>query len=152
MRAIHLRWAVAATVLIAIAVWTGTLVPQAKEPTADEAAATDTRPHFALMLYEDSGYQSPAEGEMDQRVAEYSAWARDLAAKGDLVDGAKLSGEGVLLHRDRPRNEALPTGTEGMLAGYFLIRASSLAEAERIAAGCPHLSYGGTISIRSIDA
>lgn len=151
MRTIHLRWATAAAVLVALAVWAGTLVPQAGEPAAGEAIA-DTRPQFALMLYEDAGYQSPAPDEMETRVAEYSAWARELAKQGYLVDGAKLSERGVLLHRDRPRDEALPVSAEGMLAGYFMIRAASLAEAERIAADCPHLAYGGTVSIRPIDA
>ncbi len=151
MRAIHMRWAVAATVLVAISVWAGTLVPQNNESAVPETAV-DARPHFALMLYEDAGYQSPAAGEMDTRVAEYSAWARDLASRGYLVDGAKLTEQGVLLHRDRARSEKLPAAAEGVLAGYFMIRAASLEEAERLAAQCPHLAYGGTVSIRPIDS
>lgn len=154
MKAIHLRWAVASTVLLAAGVWAGTLMPQATEPSAPTTDATlDSRPAFALMLYEDAGYQSPAAGEEHAaRVAEYSAWAGKLAAQGNLVDGAELLDRGVLLHRDRPRADAVPTGAEGILAGYFVIRAVSLEEAERIAADCPHLAYGGTVSVRPTGA
>lgn len=152
MKSIHLRWALAATVLVAAGVWAGTRVPQDEVQSTAVAVAADTRPAFALMLYEDAGYQAPAEGEHDARVAEYSAWARDLAARGNLVDGAELIDRGVLLHRDRPRAEAVPTGTEGILAGYFVIRAASLEEAERIAAECPHLAYGGAVSVRPTGA
>ena len=153
MKAIHLRWALAATVLVAMGVWAGTMVPQTRENAATDTAATDTRPHFALMLYEDREYQAPAEGQHDKRVAEYNAWARELAGQGYLVGGAELStSNGVLLHRDRPRIESVPSSSIGVLDGYFMIRASSLAEAERIAADCPHLAYGGTVSVRAAGA
>lgn len=154
MKAIHLRWALAATVLVAAGVWAGTQMPAPIEsmPQANEPAAQDTRPAYALMLYEDANYQAPAEGERAARVGEYSAWARELAAKGNLVGGAELLDGGVLLHRDRPRAEIVPTGAEGMLAGYFVIRASSLEEAEKIAADCPHLAYGGSVSVRPTGA
>lgn len=148
MKSIHLRWGLAATVLIAAGVLAGTRIPQQPEQAAD----IDTRPAFALMLYEDRDYQAPAEGEHAARVAEYSAWARKLAARGDLVDGAELLDGGVLLHRDRPRSEIVPVAAEGVLGGYFVIRAESLEAAERMAADCPHLRYGGTVSIRPTGA
>ena len=154
MKAIHLRWGLAATVLIAAGVWAGTQIPASVEPVpqSQTPAAQDTRPAYALMLYEDANYQAPAEGEHAARVAEYSAWARKLASEGNLVDGAELLDRGILLHRDRPRSETVPMGTEGLLAGYFVIRASSLEEAESIAADCPHLAYGGSVSVRPTGA
>ncbi|MGH9578829.1 MAG: hypothetical protein ACRD3R_15430, partial [Terriglobales bacterium] len=134
MKAIHMRWALAATVLLAAGVWAGTQVQKTSETAAPVIpAVADARPVFALMLYEDARYETSTEDEYAARVAEYSAWARKLAAQGNLVDGAELLDRGVMLHRDRPRSEAVPTGTEGLLAGYFVIRADSLEEAERIA-------------------
>jgi hypothetical protein len=156
MKAIHLRWGVAAAVLLAAGVLTGTQLPRAEQAGPDttaDAAAPDTRPAFALMLYEDARYQAPGgEGEHAARVAEYSAWARKLAGDGNLVDGAELLDGGVLMHRDRPRRDGVPSGEEGRLAGYFVIRAASIEEAERIAADCPHLAYGGTVSLRPTGA
>jgi hypothetical protein len=152
MTSIHLRWGLAATVLLAAGVWAGTLVPGAAAPEAAPAVA-DARPAFALMLYEDANYQAPAPGEEHAaRVAEYSAWARQLAAAGNLVDGAELLEGGVLLRHGAPRAEGTPMAAEGVLAGYFVIRAASLEEAEKIAADCPHLGYGGTVSLRQTGA
>ncbi len=156
MKTIHLSWGLAATVLLAVGVASGM---QLSKPSGDSAPAAvevptpDTRPAFALMLYEDANYQSPTDdADHAARVAEYSAWAGELASQGQLVDGAELLGRGVLLHRERPRVDGVPTSNEGLLAGYFIIRAASLEDAERIAADCPHLAYGGTVSVRPIGA
>ena len=58
--------------------------------------------------------------------------------------------------RGYDRNLALgalaAAGGLGILAGYFVIRAASLEEAERIAAECPHLTYGGAVSVRPTGA
>ena len=67
-------------------------------------------------------------------------------------DAAELLDRGVLLHRDRPRSHGVPTSNEGLLAGYFVVRADSLEDAERIAADCPHLAHGGTVSVRPTGA
>jgi len=151
MKAIHLRWGLAAAVLLGVGVASGMQLskPSVEAGPAAEAPAPDTRPAFALMLYEDAGYQAPAgEAEHRARVAEYSAWAGQLAGEGRLVDGAELLDRGVLLHRDRARADGVPASDEGRLAGYFVIRAASLEEAEQVAADCPHLAYGGTVSLR----
>jgi hypothetical protein len=143
MRKIHLRWGLAAAALLAAGIWAGTLVPSEGKP-----AVKDTRPQFALMLYEGPGYDAPTESEHPARVEEYVAWARELSADGRFVHGKELMNRGVLLHRDRPQAEIVPAGPEGILDGYFVIRAESLEDAARIAADCPHLDYGGTVSVR----
>jgi hypothetical protein len=147
MKKIHLRWGLAAAALLAAGVWAGTLVPSKGEP-----AARDTRPQFALMLYEGPGYDAPTAEEHPARVKEYVAWASELSADGRFVHGNELMNRGVLLHRERPRTELVPAGPEGILDGYFVIRAESLEEAERIAGDCPHLAYGGTVSVRPTGA
>jgi hypothetical protein len=156
MKTIHLYWSLAAAVLLAVGVAFGMQLSQQtgdEGPTVAATPPTDTRTAFALMLYEDAGYQAPV-GEDDHaaRVAEYGGWARKLAGEGRLVDGAELLNQGVLLHRERPRADGVPGSDEGLLAGYFVIRAASLEEAERVAAECPHLKYGGTVSVRPTGA
>lgn len=141
MKNIHLAWAVAAAILMVVGLAVGRGVPR-------DVAPEDSRPQFALMLYEDSSYQAATHAE--DRVAEYSAWARSLAQRGLLVDGAELSNTGVLLNGTHSAPDAVPVSAQGMLAGYFIIRAADRAEAERIARECPHLKYRGTISLRPI--
>jgi hypothetical protein len=87
------------------------------------------------------------------RVAEYSAWARDLAGQGILVDGVKLADEGSTLIEDEAaaRMRRAQTGMETTaVRGFFVIRAATEAEALRLARTCPHLRHGGRIAVRPI--
>lgn len=109
------------------------------------------RNEYALLLYEDASYQWPKPGGMEERVAEYSQWARDIAATGQYVTGRKLAEEGLLLAPGGERRDAVPTGEQGVLAGYFIIAAEDLDDAASIAETCPHLRYGGAVSLRPIE-
>ncbi|NJO13338.1 MAG: hypothetical protein HC872_07615 [Gammaproteobacteria bacterium] len=71
MKMIHVRWAVAATVLLAAGVWAGTQLSRTSEAPLHDTAPGDKRPVFVLMLYEDSNYQAPAQGEHHE-----SEWCR----------------------------------------------------------------------------
>lgn len=145
VKRIHLTWAVAATVLLIVGMFLGRM------PAADPSAAADSRQQYALMLYEDASYQAAPTAAASDRVAEYTAWARELAADGTVVGGEKLADSGVLLTASEPSATRVPTSDIGALAGYFLIRAKDEADAARIAATCPHLKYGGRISLRRIE-
>jgi hypothetical protein len=147
VRTLHARWAVAAGVLLVLGLFAGSY---AARPTA--ASAQDSRPQFALLLYEDASYQSAPPDGMEARIAEYAGWAHRLAGEGRLVDAGKLSDAGELLAGTDRSSTVVPRAPEGVLAGYFVIRAKDRAEAERVARECPHLKYGGTISLREIEA
>lgn len=121
-------------------------------PPAGTAAATT--PRWVLLLYEDDDYQAPPLAEKAARIREYGAWAHTLATRGTLVAGEKLNESGKLLARARVGvevDDGLPMSGEGVLAGYFVIRAGSLDEAIALASNCPHLRYGGRIALRRID-
>ncbi|HEY5564966.1 MAG TPA: YciI family protein [Rhodothermia bacterium] len=92
--------------------------------------------------------------DLEQReavVSEYRDWARQLAEGGYLVDAAELRDGGTILipQANGVEREALSMN-EQRASGYFLIQASSRAEAEAIARGCPHLRHGGTVELREI--
>lgn len=162
MKKVHLAWAAAAAGLMIVGVLIGRL-PAASpgdEGTATDAAsasapssaaiAQDARAEYALLLYEDATYQTSAQPDSSDRVAEYGAWARRLAADGSVVGGEKLSDSGVLLASSES-SASIPQSDVGALTGYFVIRARDDADAARIAATCPHVKYGGRISIRRIE-
>jgi hypothetical protein len=106
-------------------------------------------PQFVLFLY-----QTPASlaepADRGERVAEYKAWARSVAGAGRLIGGEKLQDRGVLLS-GAEAEERLVESPDGVLSGYFLIQAGSLAEALQVARGCPHLRHGGRVALRPID-
>lgn len=112
---------------------------------------------YLLLLHEkpsdDSG-TSPA--EMIEVIARYKAWSADLAARGMLVAGEKLSDDGG---RHLRLKAGSPVATDGpyaeahdVIGGLFIIQAESDAMAEELAQTCPHLHGSRWIEIRRIDA
>lgn len=109
---------------------------------------------YALLLLSGPGEFEITAAEEAQRVQEYSGWAGELAQAGRLLAGEKLADEGRLLSVADPETAVrlVPEGRgDGVLAGFFLIRAADDEEAVRIAAGCPHLRYGGQVEVRRIE-
>lgn len=117
---------------------------------APQTPAAEGQNEYVLLLYEDESYRQPAPGEMEARISEYSQWAREVSATGKYVTGEKLTDDAALLMPDGTRNTSIPTSELGRLEGYFVITAANLDEAADIAASCPHLAYGGTVSLRRL--
>jgi hypothetical protein len=97
---------------------------------------------YTLLLYEGPEFNEAGAAEPDL-VREYSAWAGELARRGRLVSGEKLG------------NQAWTIGTEPAAGpsptGFFIVAAGDESEALAIARTCPHLRYGGSISVRPIE-
>jgi hypothetical protein len=84
-----------------------------------------------------------------QLVAEYRAWANDLASRGTLVGGEKLADDsGRWVSTTERSAEEL---SRSNVSGFFLIRASSYDEAVDLARQSPHVAYGGILEVRAID-
>jgi hypothetical protein len=86
---------------------------------------------YLLLLYEGAGYRAPAPAQRSGRVAEYRRWADSLGAIGRLERAAELDGQGPV-------------------AGFFIVRAESEAQAETLARDCPHTKYGGRVEVRKL--
>lgn len=88
----------------------------------------------------------------EQLVQEYGAWARDLGAKGALVDGWKLTDDGRTVDPTSGEVRTIEFGMEyGRVGGLFIVRAADYAEAVRIAESSPHVRYGGVMEVRAIE-
>jgi hypothetical protein len=132
----------AAVALFAAGMLTGRAVGDARAP---EPGA----PRFALLLY--GGPPGADDAEEAARVDEYRRWARGLAARGHHVSGEKLGDEAIeLAGGGTAPLTSPPAGEAGSLAGFFLVSATSAAEAELIARSCPHLRYGGRVVVRPV--
>ena len=83
-------------------------------------------------------------------VAEYGAWAGQLAAAGSLVMGEKLADDQLTMLTGSG-TASVPRFTSDEISGFFLIQAADSAEAYRIARDCPHLKHGGTVQLRRIE-
>src|SRR6185503_17470045 len=96
-------------------------------------------PRFVLLLY---AGDAATGGTAEARRGEYAAWARGLASSGVAISGEELA--------DEVRVVGGGTAPAEMPRGYFVLTASDLASAERIASSCPHLRHGGRIVVQRI--
>jgi hypothetical protein len=145
-----MQYAINAAIAI-VAMVAGLAAGQRLDGTAPQPAEAVTGNQYALLLYENESYRDPDPGGMEARIAEYSQWAREVAGTGRYVAGEKLTDDALLLMPDGARNRTIPAAEQGELEGFFIISASDLEEAAEIAATCPHLRYGGTVSLRRIE-
>ena len=89
----------------------------------------------------------------ERRASEYWAWASDLSARGLLVAAGDLRWEpGLRLDTSGPSMAAVDVGAPDFVVGMFTVRATDYEEARSIALECPHLRYGGTVSVRRVAA
>ncbi len=129
--------AAAAVVLVAGGFTLGRLTAAGPDPSA---APAGTR--YLLLLY---GAASASAAEEAARVREYGAWAGEEAAAGRLISGEKL-GDLEMIVGGASSQAATPAPS-----GFFIIRASTQAEAQTIAARCPHVKHGGTVVVKPIE-
>ena len=115
----------AAIVLLAAGFATATLSSQPR--------AGDTRPRYALLLYD-----GDRPGVDD--VAEMREWVINLRRRGHFVDGEKLDDVPI-------------AGDPGLTApaGFIIVSANSPEEAVTISRTMPHLRNGGRMVIRAVD-
>lgn len=124
------------------------LVPRGS--TFEPSGNPPDRDLYALLLYEDSGFDSSGPEHLPERVAESTRWMQDLQQQGRYATGERLGPDGELLHGSQILGQAA-TGAWGTLAGFFLVEAPNPETALAIASSCPHLGHGGTIEVRHIE-
>lgn len=110
-----------------------------------------------LLLHEnpaDAVAVSPA--EMAEIIQRCKAWSADLAQRGLLAGGEKLCDDGgrhLRLQGGRPLATDGPyAGAHDGIGGIFIVKAAGDAEAEALAATCPHLQGTQWIEVRRIEA
>lgn len=110
---------------------------------------------FMLILREDPAtFAALSPDEMQSIINEYRLWGEKMGQAGKLAGGEKLRDEGgrnvtarsgTVVATDGPYAEA-----KEVIGGFFIIEAADYAEAEGLAAGCPHVRFG-TIELRQVD-
>jgi len=80
----------------------------------------------------------------------WHSWAQALNAAGHSVTGAQLEAGGACVTGSDKMVVDGTFGGDHVMGGYFVVRASNLAEAVELAKGCPVLQSGGTVEVRPI--
>ena len=112
-------------------------------------------PSFVLVLqgrWPDAGDVEPDEAQ--RRAAQYWGWTAELAERGILIAAGDLTWEpGSRIEggsgSSGPRDPDY-LGTPEFIVGMFALRVDSYEEALAIAAECPHVEFGGSVSVRRV--
>lgn len=113
-------WAVAAAAVIVLAL--GLMLFRPKHPLMQGQT-------YVVLLYADSTYRPPPDGNNQPRKAELGRWADSLATFGKFERAGQVIGPGEL-------------------GGLFIIRAADDADAAQIAASCPFHKWGGRVEVK----
>ena len=98
-----------------------------------------------------------AMGEPEQArrsMAAWMEWIRDLEAKGKIKDwGKPLEPKGrVMRGAKRLVTDGPFAESKDIVLGFMVIEATDLAEATKLASGCPMLEGAGSVEIRPVGA
>ena len=90
--------------------------------------------------------------ELQQTTQKWMNWVAGIAAQNKLTDrGNRLQPTGKVMGKDGIISDGPYTELKESIMGYTLIHAHSLEEATALCAGCPILSFGGSVEIREIN-
>ena len=93
----------------------------------------------------------PSPEQLQQMMKEWQNWMGSIAGRNKLVNaGNRLSAEGKVVKPGALVTNGPYVEIKEAIGGYILIRAESLEEAAEMAKGCPILTIGGNVEVRTI--
>lgn len=107
---------------------------------------------FALIFRNSMPETKPSPEQMQQVFEQWMSWMAGMAESGVLVNrGNRLSiSEGKVVKPGKVVVDGPYTEIKEFINGFTIIKADTLDEAARIAAGCPILNIGGNVEVRVI--
>jgi len=92
----------------------------------------------------------PTEQEQTKMHEQWGSFIGNIAISEKLVSTHRLGFEGKQIKADLSVTNNILVAEEQTLSGNMVVKANSLEEATEIAKGCPILSMGGSVEIRTI--
>ena len=105
-----------------------------------------------LLLFR--GGLNPADMTPEQQEAtmnNWMTWMKGLKKSKQLTKGYPLQDGGKSLSGPKGKTVATLGDTPESIGGFLLIKAKGLAEATKIAKGCPIFNNGGTVELRAME-
>ena len=103
-----------------------------------------------VFLYR-GGERPSSPEQVQQMMQKWTAWFKDLAAKGHVVDrGQPLERSGKTVNSAKVVTDGPFAEAKDVIGGYTLIKARDVAEAAELAKGCPWLERGGAVEVRPV--
>jgi len=109
-----------------------------------------------VLLYRSTNEQSRAAmgtpEQAEKSMAKWRAWIGDMKGRKQLTDvGMPLDRTGmVIAGAQKLVTDGPYTETKEVVGGFSIIEAWDLAQAVKIASGCPILEGGGSVEVRPV--
>jgi len=112
----------------------------------------DARSLYLLLLRQPAQGPGPTPAELRAIMVRFAEWMDGLRAEGALVSSHGLKPKGKILRGRRGATIADGPYAEAkeIVGGYVLIRARNLAQALRLARGCPGLDHRLAVEVRPV--
>ena len=108
---------------------------------------------FLFRTNEEDRQQNMGTPERAQKAIEaWLSWLRDLEAKGLMKSYGKPLETGGKVVRRRSVTDGPYAETKDIVLGFIIVETKDIAEATRIAQGCPFVAGEGSVEIRPVDA
>ena len=91
---------------------------------------------------------TPAERE--QTMNNWFAWMGEMRKRGQFKLGHPLEEQGKIMSGKKGAQVKAYAESKESVGGFLLIQARNLADATRIARGCPTFNHDGTVEVRPI--
>jgi hypothetical protein len=93
----------------------------------------------------------PSPEHLQNMMKDWQNWMGSIAARNKLVSsGNRLADDGKVVKPGALITNGPYVEIKEAIGGYILIRAESLDEAAEISKGCPILTIGGNVEVRTI--
>jgi hypothetical protein len=104
-----------------------------------------------MLLFRNTGWHKELSAEeIQQHMARFTTWFERLSGEGRFKAGGPLAHQGKTLTSKTNVIDGPFAESKEAIAGFFIIRARSLADAVETARGCPGLDFGQTVDVRAI--
>ncbi len=106
---------------------------------------------FILLIREDLTRYPIPEEQLTSLIAQHTAWAKELSARGIFRNGYGVGDQGVLLAQVDDEIQALPIqDAKHGIGGFYVIEAEDLDAAIEIGRGCPTFKDGDQLEVRPL--
>lgn len=105
---------------------------------------------YLVLCHGTSWDKSLSPENIENAMKHFDDWFERLIKDGKMRSGHRLASEGKILAGRKNVMDGPLAESKEAIAGYWFIKADSLAEAVEIAQGNPLLDYGETVEVRPI--
>ncbi len=95
--------------------------------------------------------EQPSPEQLQNMMKPWQDWMGSLAAQNKLADpGNRLAQDGKVVKPNNVVTNGPYVEIKEAIGGYIIIKANSLEEAAELSKGCPILTIGGNVEVRTI--